>query len=83
MSTKEVSKILVTTGEYHGYTKSYTELIDMNGNCSATLPNYPKNTCWATGIFINGIALICGGYGGYDTDDDNGNYKVKSKWIFQ
>ena len=66
----------MTTGEYHGFSKYNTELVDLSGNCSATLPNYPLKTCWATGIHINGVVLICGGYDGYH-GDIGGNYKVK------
>ena len=71
----------MTTGEYHGFSRNTTELVDISGNCSATLPNYPLKTCWATGVFIDGIILICGGYDGYHGDRDS-DYKVKILVIF-
>lgn len=52
--------IIVTTGHNGNYLDN-TELIVLNGNCSATLPNYPRNLRGATGVFINESLMICGG----------------------
>ena len=59
----EVSKIFMTTGKINGSEgTNITEIVDLNGNCTPVLPNYPKRLYWAVGEFINGTILICGGY---------------------
>ena len=37
------------------------ELIDLNKNCTTSLPNYPMLLHGATGAFINEMVIVCGG----------------------
>ena len=62
-SLLEFTKILLTTG-WNDVGMDNTELIDMNGSCSTSLPNYPRKLSEATGIYTNNMILICGGYNG-------------------
>ena len=57
-------KILVTTG-YNGGDLDNTEIVDVHGDCSTTLPNYPKRFRGTTGQYIQDEIIICGG-GYYD-----------------
>ena len=66
--SSEFTKILLTTG-WNDVGMDYTELIDMNGSCSTSLPNYPKKLSEATGIYHNNTILICGGYDGNPTNE--------------
>ena len=56
---------MVTTGyggvPYAGILDN-TELIDLSGDCTSTLPNYPAKYAAGTGQFIDGKVVICGGY---------------------
>ena len=55
------TKIIVTTGySYYRETKN-TELIDIDGDCTVSLPDYPRKIDGATGVYIDGRILICGG----------------------
>ena len=63
------SKILVATGYWRGYTPN-TEIVDLSSNCSASLPDYPKEVRGTTGQFLNDSAIICGG----EHDDNEGRY---------
>ena len=38
-----------------------TEILDLSGNCTASLPNYPTKIRYATGQFLDGKVIICGG----------------------
>ena len=55
------NKIIITTGD-NGNDLSNTEVIDITGDCSTqNLPNYPILLRGATGVYINGTVVICGG----------------------
>ena len=55
------TKIIVTTGySYYRETKN-TELIDIDGDCTVSLPDYPRKIDGATGVYIDGRIVICGG----------------------
>ena len=52
---------MITTGD-NGNDLSNTEVIDIAGSCSTqNLPNYPILLRGATGVYINGTVVICGG----------------------
>ena len=38
-----------------------TEILDLSGDCTASLPNYPKELDGATGQFLDDKIIICGG----------------------
>ena len=57
----EFTKIIVTTGFGNSGDMSTTELIDVNGTCTSSLPNYPVKIKAATGVYIDGKIVICGG----------------------
>ena len=65
----EISKFLVTTGFNDNLELDSTEMINLKDSCTKTLPNYPEKLYLATGEFINGIVLICGGYGGHHSSE--------------
>ena len=56
------TKIVVTTGYGSSGDLSSTELININGECTASLPDYPVKLHAATGVFVDGTIIICGGY---------------------
>merc|ERR1712018_919382 len=39
-----------------------TELIDLSGGCTSTLPNFPDKRVATTGQFLEEKVVICGGY---------------------
>ena len=55
------TKIIVTTGYGSSRELNNTELIDSNGDCIASLPDYPMKIDGATGVYIDGKIIICGG----------------------
>ena len=55
----DISKILITLGTSNGQNHPETELIDLNGNCGAALPNYPIAAHGATGVYLNNTVIIC------------------------
>ena len=61
----EFKHILVTTGEDEEHQLlSDTELISLNGSCTISLGDYPKEQGIAavTGLMINDRVIVCGGY---------------------
>ena len=40
---------------------STTEIIDLNGTCTVSLPDYPLKLDGATGVYVDGRIVICGG----------------------
>ena len=40
---------------------SYSEIIDFEGKCNSSIPDYPMTLCGATGQFIDNQIVICGG----------------------
>ena len=54
-----------------------TEIINLKESCTKELPKYPEKLYLATGEFINGIVLICGGYGGHHGSE---TYEVNLDW---
>ena len=67
----------MTTGFNKKAELDSTEMINLRENCTKTLPKYPEKLYLATGEFINGIVLICGGYGGHHSSE---TYEVKIDW---
>ena len=61
MLTSKSTKIIVTTGYGSSRELNNTELIDINGDCIASLPDYPMKIDGATGVYIDGKIIICGG----------------------
>ena len=57
----EFTKIIATTGWDGFYSLSSTEIIDLNGTCSVSLPDYPMKLDGATGLYVDGKIVICGG----------------------
>ena len=59
-----LTKIFVTAGmvsNHKGMSRN-SELIDLNGECTTTaLPDYPLGVLGATGLYIDGKIVICGG----------------------
>ena len=53
---------------------SNTEIIDLNGTCTASLPEYPMKLDGATGVYVDGKIVICGG--GYPISN-NKCYKLE------
>ena len=54
----------MTTGYNDNKELDSTEIINLKESCTKALPKYPEKLYLATGEFINGIVLTCGGYGG-------------------
>ena len=52
---------MVTTGYATSGELNNTELIDINGDCIAVLPDYPIKIEGATGVYMDGKVVICGG----------------------
>ena len=52
---------MVANGLVNGGYLDYTEIIDLSGDCLASLPNYPKELFDTTGQFFNNSVIICGG----------------------
>ena len=40
---------------------THSEVIDLNGECNSTLPDYPLGVLGATGLYVDGKIVICGG----------------------
>ena len=59
--TSKSTKIIMTTGYGHSRELNNTELIDINSDCKASLPDYPMKIDGATGVYIDGKIIICGG----------------------
>ena len=59
--TSEFTKIIVTTGWDGVNPLSSTEIIDLNGTCATSLPEYPMKLDGATGVYVDGKIIICGG----------------------
>ena len=57
----EFTKIIVTAGlaGKYGEAISNTEVLDLSGNCSTTLPNFPNATLHTNGHYIDGKVVIC------------------------
>ena len=66
------SSILVITGLGDNLSP---EVINLEGKTCSRLPEkYPKNVFGATGGFVNGQVIICGGYDSDATEDINECY---------
>ena len=61
----EFTKIIVTTGYGNSGYISTTELIDVNGTCTSSLSDYPIKIKAATGVYVDGKIVICGGNSPY------------------
>ena len=48
---------------------THSEVIDLNGECNSTLPDYPLGVLGATGLYVDGKIVICGG--GYINERSN------------
>ena len=75
------TKIFVTTGYGSSGDLSSSELININGECTASLPDYPVKLHAATGVFVDGTIIICGGYPPfsnkcYQLKNGNGNFEL-------
>ena len=57
----EFTKIIVIAGlaGKYGEPISNTEVLDLSGNCSTTLPNFPDATSMTNGHYIDGKIVIC------------------------
>ena len=74
----EFSKIVIVGGrgrDTSGHL-DWTELVDLKGDCTTTLPRYPMKLKYATGIYISGAIVICGGTDYYDVST-NKCYKLQ------
>ena len=59
------TKVIAITG-YSGISPTIavtrkSELIDINDECSSVLPDYPLGVIGATGVYIDGKIVVCGG----------------------
>ena len=59
------TKIIATAG-YSGIYPDIvinrkSELIDINDECTTALPDYPLGVIGATGVYVDGKIVICGG----------------------
>ena len=77
----DFSKILVTNGYGPNKELNDTEIVDLSGGCSASLPDYPKRLTGTTGKFLDDAAIICGGRnnGPYDYDYYNECFALTKK----
>ena len=77
----ESSSILVITGNGDNLSP---EVINLEGKTCSRLPEkYPKNVYAATGGFINGQVIICGGSDRDTYEDLNECYTIWLLWQFQ
>ena len=65
--------IIVTTGYGSSGDLSNTEIININQKCMTRLPDYPMDLRAATGMYVDGAIIICGGY----TPHNNKCYQLK------
>ena len=71
----------MTTGWDGSSPLSYTEIIDFNGTCTTSLPEYPMKLDGATGVYVDGKIVICGG--GYPISNDKCYQLEKGKETFE
>ena len=63
----------MTTGYGSSGDLSNTEIININQKCMTRLPDYPMDLRAATGMYVDGAIIICGGY----TPRNNKCYQLK------
>ena len=54
--------MFITVGYLGNQQTNNTEIVDLNGNCNASLPDYPMKLGGGSGVYYNNSIVIFGGY---------------------